>query len=129
MKTIITEAKLNKLISESIKRVLVNEGFFDSMYVPEASKTDDSQNDSKNKNKDKENTGSKKRQRVVSRLKDPGVDVAQYAYQLWPDKDEDSARSYFYKCLNGEKNDSGVPYKFSDDEVNRLYSLLSNDSL
>lgn len=57
------------------------------------------------------------------------LDVAPYAYALWPDKDEDSARSYFYKCLKGEKNDSGVPYEFDDAEINRLYSMLSNNSM
>lgn len=57
------------------------------------------------------------------------LDVAPYAYALWPEKDEDSARSYFYKCLKGEPNDSGVPYEFSDSEINRLYSMLSNNVL
>jgi len=57
------------------------------------------------------------------------LDVAPYAYALWPEKDEDSARSYFYKCLKGEKNDSGVPYEFDDGEINRLYSMLSNNAM
>ena len=57
------------------------------------------------------------------------LDVAPYAYALWPDKDKDSARSYFYKCLKGEKNDSGVPYEFDDSEINRLYSMLSNNAM
>ena len=49
--------------------------------------------------------------------------------ELWkPSKDEeDGARSYFYKCRDGELNDSGVPYEFSDSEINRLYQIL-NDS-
>jgi hypothetical protein len=57
------------------------------------------------------------------------IDVAQYAYKLWPDKDEDSARSYFYKCLDGKTNDTGDVYKFTSDEINRLYSMLANDEL
>ena len=57
------------------------------------------------------------------------LDVAPYAYALWPDKDKDSARSYFYKCLKGEKNDSGIPYEFDDSEINRLYSMLSNNAM
>lgn len=57
------------------------------------------------------------------------LDVAPYAYALWPDKDKDSARSYFYKCLKGELNDSGVPYEFDDSEINRLYSMLSNNAM
>ena len=82
--------------------------------------------------KDSRNKGKKdfatKRKRVISRLKSDKVDVAQYAYSLWPDKDEDSARSYFYKCLDGKKNDAGDVYNFSDDEINRLYSLLANET-
>lgn len=57
------------------------------------------------------------------------LDVAPYAYALWPDKDKDSARSYFYKCLKNELNDSGVPYEFSDAEINHLYSMISNNSM
>ena len=57
------------------------------------------------------------------------LDVAPYAYKLWPDKDEASARSYFYKKLKGEPNQSGVPYKFSDAEINRLYSMISNNAM
>ena len=122
MKTIITEEKLNRVITESIKKILVNEGFFDSMFMHEKDEKDSEE-------KEIGKSGEKRRQRVIARLKDDGVDVAQYAYKLWPEKDEDSARSYFYKCLNGEKNDSGVVYKFDDDEINRLYSMLSNDTI
>ena len=82
--------------------------------------------DKGSRNKDKKDFATK-RKRVISRLKSDKVDVAQYAYSLWPDKDEDSARSYFYKCLDGKKNDAGDVYNFSDDEINRLYSLLANE--
>lgn len=126
MKVTLTESKLNSIIAESIKRVL-SEGFFDSfpsMYEKEEKKDDDS-----SKEKGENQASAKKRERVISRLKSDGVDVAQYAYRLWPDKDENSARSYFYKCLDSKTNDTGDVYKFTSDEINRLYSMLSNDEL
>lgn len=126
MKVTLTESKLNSIIAESIKRVL-SEGFFDSfpsMYEKEEKKDDDS-----SKEKGENQASAKRRERVISRLKSDGVDVAQYAYRLWPDKDEDSARSYFYKCLDSKTNDTGDVYKFTSDEINRLYSMLSNDEL
>ena len=126
-KVFLTESRLNQIISESIKRAILKEGFFGSfpsMYEKEEKKDDDS-----SKEKEGNKASAKRRERVISRLKSDGVDVAQYAYRLWPDKDEDSARSYFYKCLDGKTNDTGDVYKFTSDEINRLYSMLSNDEL
>ena len=126
-KITLTESKLNQIISESIKRAILKEGFFDSfpsMYEKEEKKDDDS-----SKEKGENKASAKRRERVISRLKSDGVDVAQYAYRLWPDKDEDSARSYFYKCLDGKTNDTGDVYKFTSDEINRLYSMLANNEL
>lgn len=126
-KVFLTESRLNQIISESIKRAMLKEGFFDSfpsMYEKEEKKDDDS-----SKEKGENQASAKRRERVISRLKSDGVDVAQYAYRLWPDKDEDSARSYFYKCLDSKTNDTGNVYKFTSDEINRLYSMLSNDEL
>lgn len=126
-KITLTESRLNQIISESIKRAILKEGFFDSfpsMYEKEEKKDDDS-----SKEKGENKASAKRRERVISRLKSDGVDVAQYAYRLWPDKDEDSARSYFYKCLDSKTNDTGDVYKFTSDEINRLYSMLSNDEL
>ena len=126
-KVFLTESRLNQIISESIKRAILKEGFFDSfpsMYEKEEKKDNDS-----SKEKEGNKASAKRRERVISRLKSDGVDVAQYAYRLWPDKDENSARSYFYKCLDGKTNDTGDVYKFTSDEINRLYSMLANDEL
>lgn len=126
-KVFLTESRLNQIISESIKRAILKEGFFDSfpsMYEKEEKKDDDS-----SKEKEGNKASAKRRERVISHLKSDGVDVAQYAYRLWPDKDEDSARSYFYKCLDGKTNDTGDVYRFTSDEINRLYSMLANDEL
>lgn len=84
-----------------------------------------------NKHKKKSSSEQMKNKRtfVLKRLKNDDVNSASYMRKLWhPSKDEeDSARSYFYKCRDGELNDSGVPYSFSDDEINRLYQLLNKN--
>ena len=153
-KVFLTESRLNQIISESIKRAILKEGFFDSFpSVYETGKSLKKKQELRRKKKEKKEkrqkerdknfrsdslsnekqnsnkTSAKKRERVISRLKSDGVDVAQYAYRLWPDKDENSARSYFYKCLDSKTNDTGDVYKFTSDEINRLYSMLSNDEL
>lgn len=153
-KVFLTESKLNQIISESIKRAILKEGFFDSFpSVDETGKSLKKKQELRRKKKEKKEkrqkerdknfrsdslsnekqnsnkASAKRRERVISRLKSDGVDVAQYAYRLWPDKDEDSARSYFYKCLDGKTNDTGDVYKFTSDEINRLYSMLANDEL
>lgn len=58
-----------------------------------------------------------KRQWVNRRLDDNDndkYDHAQLAYYLWPDKDKDSARSYFSKCTKGIR-------RFTDDDIKKLY--------
>lgn len=146
----ITEKQLNSIISESIKRYIDNkllresidhavsqvlkESIFDDFasnpdesFMSEKSKKHKEEKHNKsNKPNGNKNLG-KKRQRVIDYLKQDKVDIAQFAYDLWPDKDEDSARSYFYKCLDGKLNDSGEHYRFSDEEVNRLYSMISDN--
>lgn len=127
MKVTLTESQLNKVVAESVKRIL-REGMFDTMpFMGETNKKHEDKPEKEGN--DNEKASSKRRERVISRLKSDGVDIAQYAYRLWPDKDEDSARSYFYKCLDGKTNDAGDVYKFTSDEINRLYSMLANDEL
>ena len=127
MKVTLTESQLNTIVAESVKRIL-KEGIFDTIpFMGETNK--ESSKDEPKKDSEDDKSSSKRRERVISRLKSDGVDVAQYAYRLWPDKDEDSARSYFYKCLDGKTNDSGDVYRFTSDEINRLYSMLANDEL
>lgn len=78
-----------------------------------------------------DNVNNKRRRIVIKWLKDPIVDNAPIMKQLWnPTKDEeDSKRSYFYKCRDGELNDNGVPYQFSDSEINTLYKIKNNGTV
>ena len=71
-----------------------------------------------------------KRSLVLGWLREPSLDCAEIMRKLWhPEKEEeDSARSYFYKCRDGKLNDSGVPYRFSDEDINALYRIKSEIS-
>lgn len=56
---------------------------------------------------------------TLSRNDNDKFDHAHLAYELWPDMDKDTARSYFSKCVRGERN-------FSDEEVTQLFNMLRN---
>ena len=83
----------------------------------------------KRKNK-KEKTSSKDKT-VVSQLNADGTNAAHYYYKLYgvengTEAQKASARSKGYKKAKGKKNDTGVPYKFTSKERNRLSSLLTD---
>lgn len=83
----------------------------------------------KRKNK-KEKTSSKDKT-VISQLNADGTNAAHYFYKLYgvengTDAEKAAARSKGYKKAKGKKNDTGVPYKFSSKERNRLSSLLTD---
>lgn len=85
----------------------------------------------KRKNK-KEKTSSKDKT-VVSQLNADGTNAAHYYYKLYgvengTEAEKAAARSKGYKKAKGKKNDTGVPYKFSSKERNRLSSLLTDRS-
>ena len=100
---------------------IIKENFFNDFGVAEKSKSKRGNHSDATKNK-----MPGKRAHVISMLKNPGLDNAPYAYKLWPRKDKANARSQFYKCRDGEKNDNGDVYSFTDREIVRLYSMLSD---
>lgn len=61
-----------------------------------------------------------KRRQVTELLKDERLDLAPFAYTLWPDMSEDAARSWFYRKRDGKDGES-----FTDDEINTLYQELN----
>ena len=54
---------------------------------------------------------------MLKRNDNDKFDHAHLAYQLWPNMNKDTARSYFSKCVRGERN-------FSDEEVTNLFNML-----
>lgn len=116
-----------KILRESIKRI-VKESIFDYINGGMYEKSEDSESNSSKERRSSEEreVSDKKKKRIIQYLKDEKTDIAQYAYELWPEKKEDSARSYFYKCLDGKTNENGDVYSFSDDEFNRLHSMITD---
>lgn len=123
-----------KLIQEAIDKI--TENVIKEFFVNEKGKSSKKDNDDKEQEKSKreqEKTtkltkSATRRARVINWLKDDTVNCAEIMRKLWKpeSKKEDSARSYFYKCRDGELNDSGVPYSFSDKDINKLYAIMNN---
>lgn len=85
----------------------------------------------KGKRKNKKEKTSSKDKTVVSKLNSDGTNAAHYFYKLYgvengTETEKAAARSKGYKKAKGKKNDTGVPYKFTSKERNRLNSLLTD---
>ena len=85
----------------------------------------------KKKRKNKKEKTSSKDKTVVSQLNADGTNAAHYFYKLYgvengTEAQKAAARSKGYKKAKGKKNDTGVPYKFTSKERNRLSSLLTD---
>lgn len=61
----------------------------------------------------KDSFGGESKQTEVHGLKNKGLNLAQYAYRLYPDMDKASARSKFYKKVKHEKVTDGYSKKKS----------------
>ena len=88
-------------------------------------------NEAKKKGKSKSEKKSSRDKTIATRLNSDGVNAAHYYYKLYgvengTDAEKASARSKGYKKAKGKKNDSGVPYKFTSKEANRLNSMLTD---
>ena len=113
----LVEEKINYMV-----KTVINEMFIDEK------ENEQPKNDDKDDRHAKNTKAATRRARVIKWLQDPTVNCAEIMRKLWhpEDKKEDSARSYFYKCRDGELNDSGVAYSFSDKDINKLYGIMNN---
>lgn len=98
----IDENTLNSLIKESIKKTLIKE--------------------SKKDKKEKNSALTSKTRSVLKWLKTDQENNAAIVRELWPEKDEDSARSLFSKKLRGEDS-TGKKYSFTEDEITHMYNM------
>lgn len=120
--------KMNEATLRQYIRKVVRESIFDEI----AGLPENTESDKKEDEKPKDSVGGKKgrmthvKDVVIKTLKEPETDCAPFAYELWPEKDKDSARSYFYKCRDGKSNENGSHYTFTDDEFNAIYKMLNN---
>lgn len=85
----------------------------------------------KSRRKNKKEKTSSKDKTIISQLNADGTNAAHYYYKLYgvengTEAEKAAARSKGYKKAKGKKNDTGVPYKFTSKERNRLNSLLTD---
>lgn len=126
---------LHDIIEESVNYVLEN--YFGGGYEAfEEDEKGETKHDERKADYKTETAKEKERRNQVEEFfRNPGVNIAQYAYRLYTvevkegnDTNEmKNARSRFMKCLNHEKNESGYPYSFTSAEINELYSIISSD--
>ena len=80
---------------------------------------DNSKKDGKDSERDDDKSA---RRDTVMQWLDSDLDLhSVLSYELWPNKDEDSARSLFSKKYRGD--DQGKHYEFTPEEINTLYNL------
>ena len=101
------KSKIRKLIQESIFEDT------DSINYEDRDPNDNRKNSKGSKAKEKN---------VIKWLKSEQENNAAVARELWPELDDDAARSLFSKKLRGHDSE-GKPYSFSEDEVNTLYNI------
>jgi len=103
--------RIKRLVRESIEE----NGYFENIFPEKKEKQ------KKDAKRDEEN--SKGRRGLVLKWLDTAQELhSVLAYALWPEKDEDAARSEFSKKYRGEDN-MGRKYQFDDDEINTLYNM------
>lgn len=108
------ENKIYSLIKESFNE----NDFFENGYFENRS----SEHDEEPAN---DNSLDNKRETIMKWLDSEQELHSVLAYKLWPDKDKDQARSDFSKKWRGKDN-TGKPYDFDDEEINRLYNLRND---
>lgn len=107
---------IDELVKECIEE-LVESIVSESMIIMEAKDPEGSKDSSKKKHI---------RGEVLRWLKTDVINNAEIMRRLWPGrkKYEDSKRSMFSKKVRGKDN-TGKPYKFTDAEITRLYSIMT----
>lgn len=115
----LTEAQ--KLQLENKIYNLIKEGMFENAFMENAFYEGEKDN---NTTGDKTSSDDNSTVRVqVQKWLDSAQQLhSQLAYRLWPDMNEDEARSLFSKKYRGE-DASGKEYSFDDDEMNSLYNM------
>lgn len=111
------KAILEENIYRMVKESIFENGYFENAYYEGGHKDMDNRSEP---DSDKDDSG--KRESVMKWLDSAQELHSVLSYELWPDKDEDSARSLFSKKYRGEDN-NGKRYEFDPQEINRLYNL------
>ena len=118
----ITEAqkeRLTKHIYNLLKESINENPYFENYFMEKKSKDKD-----KEKSESDREVGGK-RESVLKWLDTAQELHSVLAYELWPQKDKDSARSEFSKKYRGHDDDD-KPYHFDDSEINTLYNMRND---
>lgn len=107
-----TEKKALKNRIKKLIRETIEENYYFEKSEPNKKTTDE-------KNGDK---NGKLRREIEDWVRSEYQLNSTLAYHLWPEKDEDTARSLFAKKANGEDAD-GNGYSFSDAEIVKLANI------
>jgi hypothetical protein len=154
----LSESKLNKIIDKSVNKTL-NENMlksyikklvresFETMGGFSQFETKDDKGKGKGKGKEEDgrlsdmntetNDESETRDSIENYFKQPGVNNAPYAYELYgvdnkkgqDTNDKKNARKKFSDCVNHAKNQNGYPYSFDSSELNKLKGMISGNEL
>lgn len=145
IKDVIRESIETYLFEEQLKneiKALVRESLdrygdfsqFESSEEPKNGNDEDARlSDMNTENEDEKET----RDSIEAFFKQPGVNNAPYAYELYgveakegqDTNDMKNARKKFSDCLNHEKNENGYPYSFDSNELNHLKGMISGNQL
>lgn len=123
-KKILTENQLNSLIYRMVRESLET--------IPNSYNFEDDSEE----NSEKENSPKIRRIKntVEKQLKQPGIDIAPYAYKLndltldpnnGDDNEHKNARSKLYKQINNKPDSNGNPQSLSSKDAIKLYNMLS----
>ena len=130
----IAEQKLKNHIKSLVRESLENFGDF-SQY--EARHNDDEEDGRLSDMNTETDDEAETRDSIENFFKQPGVNNAPYAYELYgveakegqDTNDMKNARKKFADCVNHEKNENGYPYSFSSNELNTLKGMISGNQL
>lgn len=107
------ENHIYKLLQESI----FENGYFENAFLEKKGKSA--------KHNEEPEVDDEKRNSIIKWLDSEQELHSVLAYELWPEKDKDEARSLFSKKYRGEDN-TGKSYEFSPEEINTLYNLRND---
>ena len=137
IETYLFEEQLKNEIKALVRESLDRYGDFSQFESSEEPKNDNNEDerlsDMNTETEDEKET----RDSIEAFFKQPGVNNAPYAYELYgveakegqDTNDMKNARKKFSDCLNHEKNENGSPYSFNSNELNHLKGMISGNQL
>lgn len=117
------KSKLKTRIKNILREAMFENGYYENIF-PEAGKKETAHQMKNSKEKPGyDGDGTDKKRNEVMKWLDSAQELHSIlAYRLWPEKDEDEARSLFSKKYRGEDAE-GHDYSFDDDDINKLFNM------